>query len=133
MESPDRLAYLAPKLPRRRGNLRSSSSPNHSHQCRTAAKAAVAHYTRKLAHDLAPHGATANAIAPGYIASGQFRARFGKNDEAVLQDIAKLVPLGRLGTPEDCANVVEFLSTSLSDYVTGQVIAVDGGVVRGPC
>ena len=97
-----------------------------------AAKAAVAHYTRKLAHDLAPHGATANAIAPGYIASGQFRARFGKNDEAVLQDIAKLVPLGRLGTPEDCANVIEFLSTSLSDYVTGQVIPICGGMVLSP-
>lgn len=97
-----------------------------------AAKAAVAHYTRVLAQDLAPHGVTANAIAPGFIASGQWQARFGKNDQEVLDGWAKQVPMGRLGTPEDCANVVQFLSTSLSDYVTGQVIPVDGGICRGP-
>ena len=97
-----------------------------------SAKAAVAHYTRTLAQDLAPHGVTANAIAPSFIASGQFQTRFGKNDQKVLDDIAKRVPMGRLGTPDDCANVVQFLATSLSDYVTGQVIAVDGGMVRGP-
>ena len=97
-----------------------------------SAKAAVAHYTRTLAQDLAAHGVTANAIAPGFIASGQFQTRFGKNDQQVLGELAKKVPLGRLGTPEDCANAIQFLSTSLSDYVTGQVIAVDGGMVRGP-
>ena len=75
---------------------------------------------------------TANAIAPGFIASGQWQARFGKNDQEVLDGWAKQVPMGRLGTPEDCANVVQFLSTSLSDYVTGQVIPVDGGICRGP-
>ena len=97
-----------------------------------SAKAAVAHYTRMLAQDLAGHGVTANAIAPGFIASGQWRARFAKNDQKMMDDWASKVPLARLGTPEDCANVIQFLSTSLSDYVTGQVIAVDGGMCRGP-
>ena len=46
-------------------------------------------------------------------------------------DRAELVPLRRLGTVEDCAKVVEFLATDLSDYVTGAVIPIDGGLVRG--
>lgn len=97
-----------------------------------SAKAAVAHYTRMLAQDLAPHGINVNGIAPGYIASGQWQARFAHDDPHEMQEWAAKVPLGRLGTPEDCANLIEFLSTSLSDYVTGQVIAVDGGMTRGP-
>ena len=97
-----------------------------------AAKAAVAHYTRMLAQDLAADGVNVNAVAPGYIASGQWQARFAHDDPRELSEWAAKVPMGRLGTPEDCANVIEFLSTSLSDYVTGQVIAVDGGMTRGP-
>lgn len=97
-----------------------------------AAKAAVAHYTRMLAQDLAAHGVTANAIAPGFIASGQWQARFANNDRQVVDEWAGKVPLARLGTPEDCANAIHFLSTFLPDYVTGQVIAVDGGMCRGP-
>ncbi len=97
------------------------------------AKAAVAHYTRVLAQEMAPYGVTVNAIAPGLIATGQWQARFGKNDAATLDNFAKSVPLGRLGTAGDCTNVVQFLTTSLSDYVTGQVIAVDGGISRAPC
>ena len=97
-----------------------------------SAKVAVAHYTRMLAQDLAGHGVTANAIAPGFIASGQWQARFAKNDQQMMDEWASKVPLARLGTPEDCANVIQFPSTSLSDYVTGQVIAVDGGMCRGP-
>ncbi|HZR03808.1 MAG TPA: SDR family oxidoreductase [Burkholderiales bacterium] len=97
-----------------------------------SAKAAVAHYTRMLAQDLAPFGINVNAIAPGYIASGQWQARFAHDDPQELEQWAAKVPMGRLGTPEDCADVIQFLSTSLSDYVTGQVIAVDGGMTRGP-
>lgn len=97
------------------------------------AKAGVAHYTRLLAQEMAPYGVTANAIAPGLIATGQWQARFASDDQAALQRFASQVPMGRLGTSADCANVVEFLATSLSDYVTGQVIAVDGGISRAPC
>lgn len=97
-----------------------------------SAKAAVAHYTRMLAQDLASHGINVNAIAPGYIASGQWQARFAHDDPQEMKEWAAKVPMGRLGTPDDCANAVEFLSTQLSDYITGQVIAVDGGMTRGP-
>lgn len=96
-----------------------------------AAKAAVAHYTRMLAQDLAAHGVNVNAIAPGFIASGQWQARFAHDDPQEIEEWAAKVPMGRVGTPEDCANVVQFLATSLSDYVTGEVIAVDGGMLRG--
>jgi 3-oxoacyl-[acyl-carrier protein] reductase len=96
------------------------------------AKAGVAHYTRCLAQELAPYGVTANAIAPGFIATGQWLARFGKDDDEVLQRWEAEVPLGRLGTAEDCANVLEFLACDLSNYLTGQIIAVDGGLTRYP-
>jgi 3-oxoacyl-[acyl-carrier protein] reductase len=96
-----------------------------------AAKAAVAHYTRYLAQDLGPFGITANCIAPGVIATGRISA-------SILPAIAKsgegsfeLIALRRPGTVEDCANAVEFLATDLSDYVTGAVIPVDGGMRGG--
>jgi 3-oxoacyl-[acyl-carrier protein] reductase len=95
------------------------------------AKAAIVSYTRNLAQELGPFGITANAIAPGFIASGQWRVRFAGDDVARLEEKARTVPLRRLGTPEDCARVIEFLATDLSDYVTGQVIVVDGGRVTG--
>ena len=88
------------------------------------AKAGILHYTRVLAAQLGPHGVNVNCIAPGYILSSRKIADgMGKSSEA--DDI----PLRRLGTPEDCARVVEFLTTDLSDYVTGQCISVCGGLV----
>jgi len=102
-----------------------------------ASKAAIAHYTRYLAQDLGPFGITANCIAPGVIATGRMMATLriiatvipGSNQSN--RDRAELVALRRLGTVEDCAKVVEFLATDLSDYVTGAVIPIDGGSVRG--
>jgi 3-oxoacyl-[acyl-carrier protein] reductase len=84
-----------------------------------AAKAAIAHYTRYLAQDLGPFGSgrIMATVIPGSIQSNR--------------DRAELVALRRLGTVEDCAKVVEFLATDLSDYVTGAVIPIDGGLVRG--
>lgn len=89
-----------------------------------ANKAAIAHYTRYLAQELGPHGVTANCIAPGVIDTARIvklMADSGRGSD--VSDIA----LRRNGTPDDCANVVEFLSTDLSDYVTGAVIPIDGG------
>jgi 3-oxoacyl-[acyl-carrier protein] reductase len=96
-----------------------------------AAKAAIAHYTRYLAQDLGPFGITANCIAPGVIATGRIMASVIAGSIQSNQDRSELVALRRLGTVEDCAKVVEFLATDLSDYVTGAVIPVDGGLVRG--
>ena len=96
-----------------------------------AAKAAIAHYTRYLAQDLGPFGITANCIAPGVIATGRIMATVIPGSIQGNRDRTELVALRRLGTVEDCAKVVEFLATDLSDYVTGAVIPIDGGLVRG--
>jgi 3-oxoacyl-[acyl-carrier protein] reductase len=90
-----------------------------------AAKAAVIGYTLSLAAELAPHGVTVNAIAPGSIDTPMTRALFSDMDDP---EAHARVPLGRFGAVEDVAGVVEFLCTPLSDYVTGQVICVDGGL-----
>jgi 3-oxoacyl-[acyl-carrier protein] reductase len=86
------------------------------------AKAAIIHYTRALAQELGPYNINVNAIAPGIIRTG----RLGDRSQAA----AERVPLRREGTIEECCGVVEFLTTDLSDYVTGRTILIDGGLVR---
>ena len=95
-----------------------------------AAKAAIAHYTRYLAQDLGPFGITANCIAPGVTASGRIAATVLEGDVQNSR-LIHTIALRRIGTVEDCANVLEFLATSLSDYVTGAIIPVDGGMRTG--
>ncbi len=98
-------------------------------QSYATAKAAVIHYTRCLAGELGPFGINVNCIAPGYILSS--RAIAGGRDKGELKErLVSQIPLGRLGLPEDCAKVIEFLVTDLSDYVTGQTINVCGGYVK---
>lgn len=92
------------------------------------AKAAVVHYTRVLAAELGPYGVNVNSIAPGLILSSRAIAE-GRNEPATREALEAQIPLRRLGWPEDCAKVVEFLVTDLSDYVTGQVLPVCGGYV----
>ena len=95
-----------------------------------AAKAAIAHYTKYLAQDLGPYGINANCIAPGTITTGRIVAMVMPNQANANRDRTESVALRRLGNVDDCAKVVEFLCTDLSDYVTGQVIAIDGGMIR---
>src|SRR5262245_44903131 len=85
------------------------------------AKAAIIHYTRSLAQELGPFNINVNAIAPGIIRTGRLGDR---------SHMAPMTALRREGTIEDCAKVVEFLATDLSDYVTGRTIVIDGGLVR---
>jgi 3-oxoacyl-[acyl-carrier protein] reductase len=93
----------------------------------SVAKAAIIHYTRKLASEMGPYNVNVNCIAPAWILSSRAIAQ-GRNSPEMRDRLLKEIPLGRLGMPEDCAKVVEFLTTDLSDYVTGQVISICGGV-----
>ena len=93
----------------------------------SVSKAAIHHYTRKLAAELGPYNINVNAIAPGWILSSRAIAG-GRNSAETRARIEPEIALRRMGWPEDCAKVVEFLVTDLSDYVTGQIIPICGGV-----
>jgi len=95
------------------------------------AKAAVTNFTRYLAADVGPDGIRVNCIAPGVMLTARVAAQAAARGIGTEQE-AKRIPLRRLGVPEDCAGVVEFLATDLSGYVTGQCISVCGGAVLTP-
>jgi 2-deoxy-D-gluconate 3-dehydrogenase len=90
-----------------------------------AAKSGVAGLTKALANELAPKGVQVNAIAPGYIATNNTAAL--QADETRNRQILERIPTGRWGKPEDIAGAAVFLAAPASDYVTGHVLAVDGG------
>lgn len=90
-----------------------------------ASKAGVVGLTRAAAKELAPKGVRVNAVAPGYIET-DMTAHLG---EAVRAQSLQSIGLGRAGTPDDVADVVLFLCSDLSRYMTGQVLRVDGGMV----
>ena len=95
-------------------------------QCNYAAsKAALIGFTKSVAKELAPRGITANAIAPGFIETDMTAAL----DDKVRESIIGNVPLGRFGSPDDIAHTAVFLALEASSYITGQVHAVDGGMV----
>ncbi len=89
-----------------------------------AAKAGIIGFTKSAARELAARGVTVNAIAPGFIETDMTAALTEKVKAELLQGI----PMGRMGTPADVANVVEFLVSENAAYVTGQVLNVDGGM-----
>ncbi len=100
-----------------------------------AAKAAIVAFTKVLAIELAPSGIKANAVCPGIVDTDlqrwgwQLKANFqGVSLEQVMEEATGEIPLGRLETTEDVANLVAFLASSESDYITGQAINVCGGV-----
>lgn len=90
-----------------------------------AAKHGIAGLTKALANELAPHGVTANAIAPGYIATANTAALRADPDRS--RQILERIPAGRWGDPADIAAAAVFLAAPSAAYVTGQVLAVDGG------
>ena len=90
-----------------------------------SSKAGMIGLTKSLARELASRSVTVNAVAPGLVPDT------GMTDELtaeVMESMLSKVPLGRPGKPEDVANTVAFLASSEADYITGQVISVDGGM-----
>jgi 3-oxoacyl-[acyl-carrier protein] reductase len=97
-------------------------------QAYTSAKAAQIGFTRQLAHELGPFGITVNCIAPGFIRSNPTTEKqwesYGPDGQAAL---VEGISMRRLGEPADIANGVQFFASVRSSWVTGQVIAIDGG------
>ncbi|HEY4934378.1 MAG TPA: SDR family NAD(P)-dependent oxidoreductase [Terriglobales bacterium] len=91
-----------------------------------AAKGGISQLTRQLVADLSVRGIRVNAVAPGLIHTAMTSDRL-RNDEAYRKAMVEATPLGSIGTPEQVASVIAFLCSEDASYVTGQVIAVDGG------
>lgn len=90
-----------------------------------ASKAGIIGLTKSVAREVAPRGITVNAVAPGYV---ETELTGGLSDE-IKEQIRAQIPTGRIGEPEEIAEVVAFLAGEGAGYVTGQTISVDGGMV----
>ena len=91
----------------------------------SASKAGLIGFTKALAREMAARNITVNAVAPGFIPT----ALTNDLPENLKETILKATPMGRMGTPEEIANAVAFLASDEASYITGQVLAVDGGMV----
>ena len=89
-----------------------------------AAKGGLITYTKSLAKELAPHGVRVNAISPGVIDT-PFHEVFSTPE--MMRNFVAIIPLGRVGTPIECAKVIAFLASDAASYVVGQAIEVNGG------
>jgi 3-oxoacyl-[acyl-carrier protein] reductase len=112
-------------------NLSSSSALGNRGQANySAAKAGLQGFTKTLAIELGPFGITANAVAPGFIATDMTAAtaaRIGIGFEDFQKAAAASIPVRRVGTPDDVAHVISFLVSDGAGFVSGQVIYVAGG------
>ena len=90
----------------------------------SSAKAGLVGFTKTLAKELASRNITVNAVAPGFIETDMTEVL----PEEIKENFLRQIPLGRFGKPEDVANVVLFLASDLSGYITGEVIHVNGGL-----
>jgi 3-oxoacyl-[acyl-carrier protein] reductase len=89
-----------------------------------AAKAALMAYTKSMAKELAPHGVRVNAVSPGVIDT-PFHEAFSTPD--MIANFVRAIPLGRVGTPTECATVIAFLASDAASYIVGETIEVNGG------
>jgi NAD(P)-dependent dehydrogenase (short-subunit alcohol dehydrogenase family) len=90
-----------------------------------AAKGGVFALTKSLSLELAPHNITVNAVAPGYVRTAMTEAAF--TDPKRMEWMLSRIPLGRFGKPEDIGHAVLYLASPAADYLTGEVIYIDGG------
>jgi 3-oxoacyl-[acyl-carrier protein] reductase len=96
-----------------------------------ASKSGIEGFTRGLAMELGPHGVTVNAVAPGFVWTAQSMSVEHSVGPEGLKLAVPYVPLRRIGDPEDIAEVVLFLASDASRYMTGQTLLVDGGITLG--
>ncbi|MFB6121943.1 MAG: beta-ketoacyl-ACP reductase [Haloferacaceae archaeon] len=97
---------------------------NYGQSNYAAAKSGLVGFTRSLAHELAPHGATANCVAPGYTRTDMV----DDVREDIQERIREEIPLSRFADAEEIAPVVRFLASDAASYVTGEVVNVNGGM-----
>jgi 3-oxoacyl-[acyl-carrier protein] reductase len=122
-------AVLRPMLKQRWGRIISLSSiagvtGNPGQANYASAKAGVIGFTRTVAREVGSHSITVNAVTPGFIETEMTR----QIAEEQRQEIKKLIPLNRSGTPRDVAEAVAFLASEEAGYITGQVLGVNGGM-----
>jgi NAD(P)-dependent dehydrogenase (short-subunit alcohol dehydrogenase family) len=102
----------------------------YSHPTYSAAKAAVFSLTQTMAALLGADGIRVNAVAPGTIRTAAWDRRLA-DDPEVFEELARYVPLGRVGTPEHVADAVAFLASPAASHITGVILPVDGGLTTG--
>jgi len=123
-------AVIRPMMKQRKGSIINMSSVvglkgNAGQANYAASKAGILGFTKSVALELGSRNIRCNAIAPGFIETEMT----AKLDEKQVDEWRKAIPLKRGGTPEDVANACLFLASDMSDYITGQTLSVDGGML----